>query len=127
MARTWIGRGSDVARVWPGCRSDVARTWLGCHSDVFSGVVAKVWQKLRERGLQQLRVPSGVPEGGVWGRVRVGGGGWVSCEKQGKQEGGGVRGGWDGDRQRASQCARVCQNDPLANYPLVSPRCLLPP
>ena len=29
--------------------------WLGCGSDVFSDVVEKVWQKLRERGFQHFR------------------------------------------------------------------------
>ena len=48
-----------------------------------------------------VAVPTGVPWGGVWGRVQVGGGGWVFLlKKKGKGEGGGEGGGWDGDRQR---------------------------
>ena len=35
----------------------------------------------------------GVPGGGVWGRVEVGGGGWFSDGQEGKGEGGGV---WTG-------------------------------
>ena len=45
---------SDVAWMWLGYGSDVARMWLGCRSDVFSDVIEKVWQKLRERGFQHL-------------------------------------------------------------------------
>ena len=37
-----------------------------------------------------VRVPSGVPKGGVWGRKQGGGGGRFSCENKGKGEG--VRG-----------------------------------
>ena len=44
-----------------------------------------------------MRVPIGVPGGGVWGRVQVGGGGWFSCGKQGKGDTGwGGHGGGGG-------------------------------
>ena len=46
-----------------------------------------------------MRVPIGVPGGGVWGRVQVGGGGGFPVENEGK---------------------RICQNYPLANYPLAN-------
>ena len=52
----------------------------------------------------------------------VGGGFPLEIEGKwgGHQEGGGV--GWGQAKELASQCARVCQNYPLAIYPLVSPR-----
>ena len=45
-------------------------------------------------------------------------------EDEGKEEGGRESGvvGWGEAKQKASQCAHVCQNYPLAIYPLVSPR-----
>ena len=53
-----------------------------------------------------------------------GGGGWVGfpVENEGKGEGGGEGGGvgWGQAKEPASQCARICQNYPLAKYPLVS-------
>ena len=50
---------------------------------------------------------------GVGFRGVVGGGSPV--ENEGKREGGGE--GWGGPaKEPASQCARVCQNYPLANY-----------
>ena len=50
--------------------------------------------------------------------VRGGCGGWFSCGKcEGKR---GV--GWGQAKERASPCAGICQNYPLANYPLVSPQ-----
>ena len=48
-------------------------------------------------------VPMGVPGGGVWGRVQVGGGGWLSCGKRGRREegwGGWGVGGGIGDRNQ---------------------------
>ena len=61
-----------------------------------------------------MRVPIGVFGGGVWGRVQV------PVEKRGKGKGGGRWGvGWGKAKGPASQCARVCQNYGLANYPLV--------
>ena len=53
----------------------------------------------------------------------VGGGGCLfPVENEGKGEWGVEHGGWSGDRRRNWQVnARVCQNCPLANYPLVSP------
>ena len=49
-------------------------------------------------------------------------GGGVSCGKGGEGVGrtGGVE--WGQAQEPASQCARVCQNYPLGNYHLVSPR-----
>ena len=67
--------------------------------------------------------------GGVWGRVQGGGGGFpVKNEgKQKKRESkkgvGRVGRLWVGTgKGTACQCACVCQNYPLANYPLVSPQ-----
>ena len=40
-----------------------------------------------------MRVFTGVPEGGVWGRVEVGGGGGFPVENEVKGEGGGKGGG----------------------------------
>ena len=62
----------------------------------------------------------GVLGGGVWGRVQVGGRRLFPVEKKGKGEGVGLGSGQA--KEPASQCARVCENYPLANYPLVSPR-----
>ena len=39
-------------------------------------------------------------------------------EGQGERGGGGLGVGWELGKEPASQCARVCQNYPLANYPL---------
>ena len=36
-----------------------------------------------------MRVPIGFLGGGIWGRVQVGGGGWVCCGKGGKGKGDG--------------------------------------
>ena len=76
-----------------------------------------------------MRVPIGVPGGGeVWSRVDGDGGGGFPMENEGQGEGAGDgRGvGWEPAKEPAklpfSKCARVCQNYPLANYPLVSPR-----
>ena len=60
-----------------------------------------------------MRVPIG--EGFVF-RFRWVVGGGLPVQNEGKGEGGG-----EGDRRRSRQCARVCQSDPLANYPLGSP------
>ena len=51
-------------------------------------------------------------------------GGGFPLENEGQGEGGGeVEGaGWGQAKKPASQCARVCQNYPLAIYLLVSPR-----
>ena len=59
---------------------------------------------------------------GVGFRGVVGGG--FPVENKGKGEWGGGWGGvgWGPAKEPASQCARVCQNYPLAIYPLVSPR-----
>ena len=40
-----------------------------------------------------MAVPIGVPDGGVWGRVRVGGEGGFPVENEGNGEGGGEGGG----------------------------------
>ena len=58
---------------------------------------------------------------GVGFRWVVGGG--LPVEEEGKGEGGGEA-VWGPAKELASQCARVCQNYPLANYPLVPPRFL---
>ena len=53
----------------------------------------------------------------------VGGGFLWKIREKGRGEGGGwwvV--GWGQPKELASQCTRVCQNYPLANYPLVYPR-----
>ena len=73
---------------------------------------------------KEVAVPIGVRVKGVWGRVQVGGGGWFSLENEGKGKGVGRVGGWGGGlaKEPTSQCARVCQNYRLANYPLVSPQ-----
>ena len=68
-----------------------------------------------------MRVPIGVPGGRVWG---LGSGGVVGCgfpvENEGKGEGSGEGGvGWGQAKEPASQCTRVCQNYPLANYPII--------
>ena len=63
-----------------------------------------------------MRVPIGVPGGGVWGPVQVGGGGWVFlCKMREMAKGGDV----GPAKELASQYACICQN-----YPLVSPRAL---
>ena len=65
-----------------------------------------------------MRVPIGVPGGGVWGRVQVGGGGWFSVENKGKGEGGGEGGGWGGDRQRNGQVdAQALSKLPFSKLP----------
>ena len=47
----------------------------------------------------------------------------LPVETEGKGKGvGRVGGGWEQAKEPASQCARVCRNYALANYPLVSPR-----
>ena len=54
-----------------------------------------------------MRVPIGVPGGGVRGRVQGGGGSGFSCEKEGEGKGKGVGwgGGWGPAKELASQCA----------------------
>ena len=49
-----------------------------------------------------------------------GGGAWFSSGNRGRGEGGGEGGGvgWGQAKEPASQCARVCQNYPVAIYPL---------
>ena len=51
-------------------------------------------------------------------------GGGIPVENEGKGEGRGEGGGWGVGlaKEPASQCACVCQNYSLANYPLLSPR-----
>ena len=73
-----------------------------------------------EKGCELLLMFLG---GGIRGRVHVGSGGVVSCTKRGeKGRGWGVWGVECGQAtEPANQCASVCQNYPLANYPLVSP------
>ena len=63
-----------------------------------------------------VRVPIGVPGGGVWCRVQVGGGGGgfpVKTEGRGERggEGWGVGGvGWEPAKKPTRQCACICQN-----------------
>ena len=66
-----------------------------------------------------MRVPIGVPGGGVWGRVQGGGGGWVFfVENEGKGEGGGEGGGLGRDRQRNRQVnAQALSKLPFSNLP----------
>ena len=73
-----------------------------------------------------VRVPIGVLVlgRGVWGRAQGGGG---RCPVKKKRKGQGVVGGGVGTGKGtvpASRCECVCQNYPLAIYPLVSPRSL---
>ena len=63
-----------------------------------------------------MRVPIGVPGGGVLGRVQVSGG--FLCGERGKRGRG--RGGWGPAKEPASQCAHVCQNYPLVSRTLKS-------
>ena len=68
--------------------------------------------------MREAIAPIGVRAGGVWGRVQVRVGGWVSCGNEGNGEGCGEGGGWGQAKQPASQCARLCQDYPLvSNYP----------
>ena len=55
----------------------------------------------------------------------MGGGGLFPVENMGNGDTGwgGWGVGWGLAKEPASQCARVCRNYPLANYPVVSPRC----
>ena len=62
-----------------------------------------------------MRVPIGVPGGGVWGRVQVGGGGLFSCGKRGeKEEGGGRVCGLSGSLNRLNAILSLLQ--PLDRY-----------
>ena len=65
-----------------------------------------------------MRVAIGVPGGLVWGQVQGDGGGGSPVEKMREREGGGEGGQ---AKEPASQCARICQNYPLAIYPLSEP------
>ena len=65
-----------------------------------------------------VRVPIRVPWKGFGVGLRWVVGGGFPVESKGK----GWGGGWGQAMEPASPCARVCQNYPLANYPLVSPR-----
>ena len=65
-----------------------------------------------------MRVPTGVPGGGVWGRVPggvVGGGFPVEKWKGVVRVGGGVGTG----KGTSKSMRKLCRNYPLANYPLV--------
>ena len=66
-----------------------------------------------------MRVPIGVPRGGVWGRVQGSGGGCFP-EKT-REKGNGVGSGGTG-KGTGTSMRKLCQNYLLANYPLVSPR-----
>ena len=71
-----------------------------------------------------MRVPIGVPGGGVRGRVQGGGGGdGFSVKNKGKREGGGE--GWGGrvgtGKGTGKSTRKLCRDYPLAIYPLVSP------
>ena len=71
-----------------------------------------------------MRVPIGVPGGGVWGPVQGVVGGGFPVENKGKGEGG--WGGWGSEvgtgKGTGKSMRKPCRNYPLANYPLVSPR-----
>ena len=70
-------------------------------------------QKGCEFVLVSLREGLGSGAGGWWGVV------FPCGKRQGKGEGGRVGGGWRGHKQKESarQCACICQNYTLANYP----------
>ena len=71
-----------------------------------------------------MRVSIGVAGGGVGVRFRwvVRGGFPVEIEGKGEWGWEGSGAGWGHAKELASQCVQVCQNYPLANYPLASPR-----
>ena len=72
-----------------------------------------------------VRVPIGVPGGGVWGRVE---GGWWGAgfpvESKGNEEGGG-EGGVGTRKGTGKSIRKLCRNYPLAKYPLASPRTIM--
>ena len=69
-----------------------------------------------------VRAPIGVPGKRVRGGVQEGGGCWFPVKNKGQREGGGEGAvGWGQAKEPAIECARVCQNYPLENYPLDSP------
>ena len=68
--------------------------------------------------------PIGVPGGGVWGRVKVGGGGWVCCGKiREKRKRVGRVGSGVGTRKGTGKSMRTRLSKlPFSKLPLVSPR-----
>ena len=75
-----------------------------------------------------VRVPVGVPGGGVSGRVQGGGGGGFLCKKI-REEGKGagrVESGVGTGKGTGKSMRKLCRNYPLANYPLVSPLIIFP-
>ena len=65
-----------------------------------------------------MRVPIGVPRGGVWGRVQGGAGGGFLVESKGKGEG--VRevvGGGGTGKGTGKSMRKLCRNYPLAKPP----------
>ena len=120
------GHLSGMRRYWMRKLKIAGRTWAksprlcGLNSVLPLNSDCVFWNETHLRASpKNLRkgvpVSSGVPGGGAWGRVQVGGGMvflWKMREK-GKE--------WGGWGVAASQCARVCQNYSLPNYPLVSP------
>ena len=71
-----------------------------------------------------VRVPIGVSEKGVCGRVQAGGWGWFSLWEMREREGGVESGGWRGDRQRNQQvnAHAFVKTTVYTIYPLLSPR-----
>ena len=75
-----------------------------------------------------MAVPIGVPGGGVWGQVQVGGGGGSPLENEGKRGGVGRVGGGVGTGKGTGKSMRkLCRNYLLATCPLVSPRRMVVP
>ena len=67
-----------------------------------------------------MRVPIGVPVGGVWGRVQGGGGKRFPVENKEKGEGGG-EGGVGTGKGTGKSMRKLCRHYPVAIYPLVYP------
>ena len=89
------------------------------HEDSHDSAHGDIWQCTRTRVRKCARSIFTCPilTCFVSCQVVVGG---LPVENEGKGEGGGE--GGDRQKEAASQCARVCQNYPLANQPWVSPR-----
>ena len=66
-----------------------------------------------------VRVPIGVPGGGVWGRVQVGGGASFPVENEGNRgrRWGGWGVGWGPAKEPASQCATRLSKLPFSELP----------
>ena len=109
-----------------GCAPPPLRIRL--HSGDYTFIFEAIGQKLR--GSNGSFIEGSFSQRGAssywcrWGRgLGSGSGGWwevVFLWKMAEKWGWGV--GWGQTKEPASQCARFCQNYPLAIYPLVSPR-----